>query len=278
MDGGSESRLWNVLGNFFSKTTEEDVEKAIIDAREEGELEAEEGSMLLNVLSLDETQVHEIMVPRTDIICAETTTSIGDLVELIVESGHSRIPLYEDNRDNIVGIIYAKDLLIHLHDPALRDSPLISFMRKPFFVPETKIVTDLLQEFRTRKQHIAIAVDEYGGTSGLITIEDILEEIVGEIEDEYDTPKLEDIRATEDGNYIITGRASLDDVSEELSITLESEQVETLGGFLSELAGHVPQSGETFQLSGYNFTIEDADAKQIRLIRTSKADEAAETQ
>lgn len=278
MDGGSESRLWNVLGNLFSKTTEEDVEKAIIDAREEGELEAEEGSMLLNVLSLDETQVHEIMVPRTDIVCAETTTSIGDLVELIVESGHSRIPLYEENRDNIVGLIYAKDLLIHLYDPTLRDTPLVSFMRKPFFVPETKIVTDLLQEFRTRKQHLAIAVDEYGGTSGLITIEDILEEIVGEIEDEYDTPKIEDIRATEDGNYIITGRAALDDVSEELTITLESEQVETLGGYLSELAGHVPQSGESFLLAGYNFTIEDADAKQIRLIRTAKADEAAENQ
>lgn len=278
MDGGSESRLWNVLANLFSKTTEEDVEKAIIDAREEGELEAEEGSMLLNVLSLDETQVHEIMVPRTDIFCAETTTSIGDLVELIVESGHSRIPLYKENRDNIVGLIYAKDLLIHLHDPTLRDTPLISFMRKPFFVPETKIVTDLLQEFRTRKQHIAIAVDEYGGTSGLITIEDILEEIVGEIEDEYDTPKLEDIRATEDGNYIITGRADLDDVSEELSITLESEQVETLGGYLSELAGHVPQSGESFHLSGYDFTIEDADAKQIRLIRTAKSEGLPEKQ
>ncbi|WP_290918459.1 hemolysin family protein [Halodesulfovibrio sp.] len=278
MDGGSESRLWNVLGNLFSKTTEEDVEKAIIDAREEGELEAEEGSMLLNVLSLDETQVHEIMVPRTDIVCTETTTSIGDLVELIVESGHSRIPLYEENRDNIVGLIYAKDLLIHLYDPTLRDTPLVSFMRKPFFVPETKIVTDLLQEFRTRKQHLAIAVDEYGGTSGLITIEDILEEIVGEIEDEYDTPKIEDIRATEDGNYIITGRAALDDVSEELTITLESEQVETLGGYLSELAGHVPQSGESFLLAGYHFTIEDADAKQIRLIRTAKADEAAESQ
>ena len=277
MDGGSESRLWNVLGNLFSKTTEEDVEKAIIDAREEGELEAEEGSMLLNVLSLDETQVHEIMVPRTDIVCTETTTSIGDLVELIVESGHSRIPLYEENRDNIVGVIYAKDLLIHLYDPTLRDTPLVSFMRKPFFVPETKIVTDLLQEFRTRKQHLAIAVDEYGGTSGLITIEDILEEIVGEIEDEYDTPKLEDIRITEDNTYIITGRASLDDVSEELAITLESEQVETLGGYLSELAGHVPQSGETFDLCGFSFTIEDADAKQIRLIRAAKSQKTAES-
>ena len=272
MDGGSESRLWQALGNLFSKTTEEDVEKAIIDAREEGELEAEEGSMLLNILSLDETQVHEVMVPRTDITCADATTSIGDLVELIVESGHSRIPLYEENRDNIVGLIYAKDLLIHLYDPSLRDTPLVSFMRKPFFVPETKIVTELLQEFRTRKQHIAIAVDEYGGTSGLITIEDILEEIVGEIEDEYDAPKMEDIRITEDESFIITGRAELEDVSEELDILLESEQVETIGGFLSELAGHVPQANEKFTISGYDFTIEDADAKQIRLIRARRTD------
>ncbi|MCG8531161.1 MAG: hemolysin family protein [Desulfovibrionales bacterium] len=278
MDGGSESRLWHVLGNLFSKTTEEDVEKAIIDAREEGELEAEEGSMLLNVLSLDETQVHEIMVPRTDIVCAETTTSIGDLVSIIVESGHSRIPLYKENRDNIVGLVYAKDLLINLYDPTLRDTPLVSFMRKPFFVPETKIVTELLQEFRTRKQHLAIAVDEYGGTSGLITIEDILEEIVGDIEDEYDAPKIEDIRQTDDGGFIITGRASLDDVSEELDISLDSDQVETLGGYLSELAGHVPQTGEHFELEGYTFTIEDADAKQIRLIRSTKPSAMPDTE
>ncbi len=266
MDGGSDSRLWSLITNMFHNKNEDSVEKAILEAREDGELEAVEGSMLLNVLSLDEMLVDEIMVPRTDIHCLDINASIKDVVELIMESGHSRVPLYEDNRDNIVGIAYAKDLLQYLYDPALHSTPLRDIMREPFFVPETKMVSDLLQEFRARKLHFAIAVDEYGGTSGVVTIEDILEIIVGDIDDEYDTPKEEDVRLLENNAYLVSGRALLEELEPVLNIPLSSEQVETIGGYLSEMAGHVPQAGESFVLEGYRFSVKDANAKQIQTI------------
>lgn len=266
MDGGSDSRLWSLFSNIFHNKTGDSVEKAILEAREEGELEAVEGSMLLNVLSLDETQVDEIMVPRTDIHCASIDSSLIDVVKIIVESGHSRIPIFEGNRDNIVGIAYAKDLLQYLYDPARHDTPLRTIMRKPFFVPETKMVSDLLQEFRARKLHFAIAVDEYGGTSGVVTIEDILEIIVGDIDDEYDPPKEDDIQPLTGTSYLLSGRALLEELEPVLGISLSSEQVETIGGYLSELAGHVPQAGESFMLEGYRFSVQDANAKQIQSI------------
>ncbi|UZP68201.1 hemolysin family protein [Desulfovibrio mangrovi] len=272
MDGGSDSRLWSLISNIFNNKSGDSVEKAILEAREEGELEAVEGSMLLNVLSLDETQVDEIMVPRTDIHCIEINASVREVVKLIIESGHSRIPIYEGNRDNIVGVAYAKDVLRFLYDPALHNTPLRTMMRKPFFVPETKMVSDLLQEFRARKLHFAIAVDEYGGTSGVVTIEDILEIIVGDIDDEYDLPKEEDIRKLDDNSYMLSGRALLEELEPILNIRLESEQVETIGGYLSELAGHVPQAGETFMLEGYRFSIKDANAKLIQSILVERQD------
>lgn len=266
MDGGSDSRLWSLINKIFNNKTGDSVEKAILEAREDGELEAAEGSMLLNVLSLDETQVDEIMVPRTDIHCLHINATTKDIVELIIESGHSRIPIFEGNRDNIVGVAYAKDLLRYLYNPELQNTPLRNIMRKPFFVPETKMVSDLLQEFRARKLHFAIAVDEYGGTSGVVTIEDILEIIVGDIDDEYDTPKEDDIQKLDDNSYMLSGRTLLEELELALHIKLASEQVETIGGYLSELAGHVPQPGESFMLEGYRFSVKEANAKQIRSI------------
>ena len=148
-------------------------------------------------------------------------------------------------------------------------------MREPFFVPETKPIRALLQEFRARKQHIAIALDEYGGTSGLITIEDVLEEIVGDIEDEHDTPRQEDIRPLGDNVYELTGRALLEDL-EELGVGLVSDEVDTIGGYLSMEAGHVPGPGEVFNLHGWAFTVLDADKKLIRRLRMEPADKAAQ--
>jgi len=272
LDGGSDSRLWSLISKIFNSKTGDTVEKAILEAREDGELEATEGSMLLNVLSLDETQVDEIMVTRTDIHCLDINATTKDAVELIIESGHSRIPIYEGNRDNIVGVAYAKDLLRYLYTPDLQATPLRAIMRKPFFVPETKMVSDLLQEFRSRKMHFAIAVDEYGGTSGVVTIEDILEIIVGDIDDEYDTPKEDDIQPLDDSSYLLSGRALLEEIEPLLKITLLSDQVETIGGYLSELAGHVPQAGESFMLEGYRFSVKEANAKLIRSILVERLD------
>lgn len=202
------------------------------------------------------------MIPRTDIDCAEENSSITEVAEIIISSGHSRIPIYRDNKDQIIGIIHAKDLLPILINKKKR------FIKSDiktsiFFVPETKNVKDMLLEFQSKKQHLAIAIDEYGGTSGLITLEDILEEIVGEIEDEYDSPKEEEIQILENSSCLVSGRTSLEDLKEQLGIYLESEFVETIGGYLTEMMGRIPKEGETIKVKGYNFQIKEADEKHI---------------
>ncbi len=266
MDGDTHSSLWSKLISFFSgKSTEDHLEQAIREAREDGELKAEEGSMLLSILALDEIQVQELMTPRTDIDCLASGTPIISAAGIIVETGHSRLPVYKETRDNIIGIVHAKDLLTSLIDPERRQDPVDGIMSEPFFVPETKIAGELLQEFRSRKNHLAIVVDEYGGTSGLATIEDLLEVIVGDIEDEHDAPKEEDIRPRDDGKYELSGRAYLEEL-EELGIHLESDEVDTIGGYLSIEAGHVPQKGEQFRIAGWIFSVTDADAKQIHTV------------
>ncbi|MEG2172777.1 MAG: hemolysin family protein [Desulfovibrionaceae bacterium] len=264
MDGGSDSTIWSRLRKVFRRDDEESLEKAILEASADGEVAPEEESMLLSILRFDDLQVQDIMTPRTDIDCVAVGTSLIEVAKIIAESGHSRIPVFNDTRDNIVGMVHAKDLLRCLIDTE-HDSPVDSLMSEPFFVPETKGVRDLLQEFRTRKQHIAIALDEYGGTSGLITIEDVIEEIVGDIEDEHDAPKEVDIRVLGENRFELTGRALLEDL-DELGIELESDEVDTIGGYLSLQAGHVPLAGEIFNIAGWQFTVQEADVKFIRRI------------
>lgn len=265
MDGGSDSTIWSRLGKLFRRADEESLEKAILEARADGEVAADEESMLLSILRFDDLQVQDIMTPRTDIDCVPMGSQLEEVAQVIVDTGHSRIPVYIDTRDNMVGIVHAKDLLRCLVDPSHAVMPVDTLMREPFFVPETKGIRDLLQEFRSRKQHIAIALDEYGGTSGLITIEDVLEEIVGDIEDEHDAPREEDIRVLGEERFELTGRALLEDL-DELGLHLESDEVDTVGGYLSLLAGHVPAEGEVFTLLGWRFTVQEADMKLIRRI------------
>lgn len=237
-----------------------------MDASAEGEVEPEEKSMLLGILRFNDLFVHDTMTPRTDMDCVPIESSLVDVAKLIVSSGHSRIPVFKDTRDNIVGIVHAKDLLpcfIHEDHDALS---IESIMREPFFVPDTKSTRTLLQEFRSRKQHIAIALDEYGGTSGLITIEDVIEEIVGDIEDEHDAPKEEDIHSLGNNVFELTGRTNLEDVSE-LGLEIVNDEVDTIGGYLCMLAGHVPAKGEVFYLDGWKITILNADLKLIYRLR-----------
>ncbi len=208
LDGGSDghSTIWSRLSRLFGHDDEESLEKAILEARAEGEVEPDEESMLLGILRFNDLQVQDTMIPRTDIDCVPDDMPLPEVARVIVDSGHSRIPVYKATRDNMVGSLHAKDLLRCLIEPDGEHPPVAAVMREPFFVPETKSIRTLLQEFRARKQHIAIALDEYGGTSGLITIEDVLEEIVGDIEDEHDTPRQEDIRPLGDNVYELTGR------------------------------------------------------------------------
>ncbi|WP_045220849.1 hemolysin family protein [Desulfonatronum thioautotrophicum] len=267
MEEGIEGKFWNMFKRIFRKDDASSIEAIILAAKDEGEIRKEEASIVLKVLRLGRKQVHEIMIPRTDIICAEIEDRVEDVAELIITHGHTRIPIYKDNKDNIVGIVHAKDLLqFVLHPTPSTNNRLEQILREPLFIPETKNVMEMLQEFQSRKNHLAIALDEYGGTSGMLTFEDVLEEIVGDIEDEYDAPRPEDIQVQDDGGYLISGRTELAELRENLVVNLESDQVDTIGGYLSQLAGRVPRKGDAFDIQGYRFRIKDADQKKVRWV------------
>ncbi len=272
MDGSPDghSTIWSRIGKIFGRDDEESLEKTIIEASAEGEVEPDEESMLLGILRFSDLQVQDTMTPRTDIDCVPEDSPLSEAARVIVDSGHTRIPVYRETRDNMVGILHAKDVLRSLLEPDGGSRAAGTIMRDLFFVPETKPIRTLLQEFRARKQHMAIALDEYGGTSGLITIEDVLEEIVGDIEDEHDAPREEDIRPLGNETYELTGRALLEDL-EDIGVTLSSDEVYTIGGYLSMEAGRVPAAGEAFTLDGWRFTVLDADKKLIRKLRMEPA-------
>ncbi|MBQ7739331.1 MAG: HlyC/CorC family transporter [Desulfovibrionaceae bacterium] len=260
--------IWSKLAQFFGyeRDNDERLEQAILEASKDGDVEPDEKSMLLSILRFNDLQVHDTMIPRTDMDCLPISSTLAECAALIVESGHSRIPVYSETRDNIVGMVHAKDILPYFDREERKTLTVADIMRKPFFVPDTKSTRILLQEFRQSKQHIAIALDEYGGTSGLITIEDVLEEIVGDIEDEHDAPRQEDICKVAENIYELTGRAMLEDLTE-LGLDVENDEVDTIGGYLCMLAGHVPASGETFILNGWRITVLDADPKLIHKLK-----------
>ncbi|WP_051261200.1 hemolysin family protein [Desulfovibrio inopinatus] len=266
MEEGSEGKFWSAIRSFFHNKNDLAIEDLIVAAKEEGEIITDEASMLLNVLELEEKTAHDIMAPRTDIVCVELEEGIAAVGQQIVESGHSRIPIYRENKDHIVGIVYAKDILPCLLDPDCTTKDIEPIMRAPLFVPASLNLKDLLFEFRSKKKHIVIILDEYGGTAGLVTLEDVLEEIVGEIEDEHDPDKPTEFKSLGNGKYLISGRLMLDELEENTGIALVSDQVETVGGYLSELAGRVPQQGEMFTVEHYTFRIKEADKRQVRWI------------
>ncbi len=277
LEEGNEGKFWSMFKRIFRREDSSRIEDIIKAASNEGEIRKEEVCIVLKVLRLGRKQVHEIMIPRTDIVCAEIEDGIQDIVELIITHGHSRIPVYQDNKDNIVGIVYAKDLLRLALKQSLEESAtaqeqtLANIIREPLFIPDTKNVMEMLLEFQSRKNHLAIALDEYGGTSGLLTFEDVLEEIVGDIEDEYDFPQPDDIQVQADGNLLVSGRAELEELEEHLHVDLDNDQVDTIGGYLSQLAGRVPRKGDVFDVQGHHFTIQEADQKKVRWIRVQRA-------
>jgi magnesium and cobalt transporter len=266
VEDNGDSNLWKSIRDFFTSRDDNPIEDVIKEAEQDGDLGHDVGRILQNVLRLETRQIKEVMKPRPDIVCLEENAYIRDVAEKIIESGHSRLPIYRDNKDQIIAVIHAKDILPVLLKPDSSETAITELMRPPLLVPETISIKSMLLEFQSKKMHLAIALDEYGGTSGLITLEDVLEEIVGEIEDEYDPPKPREITVLEDECCLVSGRTMLDDLKEELDIELTSDFVETLGGFLIEMAGRIPAAGETFETQGYSFQIKEADAKQIHSV------------
>jgi magnesium and cobalt transporter len=257
---------------FFGRRrilSEQELQEIIHESEEEGIINEEEGEMLHSIFEFGETLVREIMVPRTDMVCQPTSASLPELLDAIIDSGHSRIPIYEGSTDRIVGVVYAKDLLRFWGQPA-GEVEVPRVMRTPYFVPETKNIEELLREFRTKRVHMAIAIDEYGGTSGLITIEDLIEEIVGDIQDEYDLEE-EWLLEEADGAVLVDARLNIEELEEHFAITIRREKFDTVGGYLFDLFGHVPQTGEEIRDGELLMTVVDADARKIRKVRVRRA-------
>jgi len=248
--------------------TKEDIHSILDAGEEEGVLNLDEHEMIHGILTLKGRIVREIMVPRTDVVCVSTEVTIDEVIRRIIEEGHSRIPMFEGDLDHIVGIIYAKDLL-QLWGNEEGQTISKDIAREPYFIPETKSLESLLRDFKKRRVHIAIVVDEYGGTSGLITIEDLIEEVFGEIEDEYDTEE-QKLVPLKDGWVLVDARLEIEELEEYLNIQAPRNNFESVGGFIFHLIGRVPKKGETITYPGLEIKIESADERKIEKVKIRK--------
>jgi putative hemolysin len=258
------TRVFGITDTQGEKMTAEELMIIVERGGQQGVIEAEEQQMIGAVLELGEQRVHEVMVPRIDITALPEDASLEHIIDIIVAEGHSRIPVYQESIDNVTGILYAKDLLPLLAEKAA-SFDIRPLLRTPLFVPESISVDDLLHMLQRRKVHIAIVLDEYGGTAGLVTIEDLIEEIVGEIQDEYDVeePMVERIS---DDEARIDGRASIDDLTEVFGVELDGEdreQYDTVGGLVYHQIGGVPEVGDTVEVDGLTLTVESTDGRRV---------------
>lgn len=239
---------------------------------EKGTIEFEEHGLIHGLVAFKSMNVHEIMTPRVDMTAVPHNIKLFDLIQLIKDSGYSRIPVYKFDLDNVLGILYAKDLLPYLNSKLnLSSFELGKIIRDCIFVPETKLISKLMHEFQEKNMHMSIVVDEYGGTSGLITLEDILEEIVGEIKDEFDNDD-EDIVEVSKNKFIMSGKADIDEIEEKLNISIDvpDEDFETLGGFIFNHAGTIPEVGFSFSKYGYVFKVIEVNNNRITKVEVEK--------
>lgn len=246
----------------------DELRSVVEEGTREGTIDTTEKEMIEGVMDLKEVDADEIMTPRTEMVCLPIGATVEEAIERSLDRGLSRLPIYRETPDDICGVLYMKDLLPHVGKP---DLPTIeSLARKPFFIPATKNVSELMQEMRARQTHLAIVLDEYGGTAGIVTFEDILEEIVGEIADEHETSEEADVVRITENAAQVEGRAHIDDLNEALGIDLpESEEYETVGGLLFSRMGRVPTKGEHFDLEMVRFTILEADERRINRVKVT---------
>jgi gliding motility-associated protein GldE len=247
--------------------SEEELRSIVDMGEEKGTLQQDEKEMIHSIFEFSETFVKEIMIPRIDMVCISTDSKLDSLLSLVTKHLHSRIPLYKDKVDNIIGIIYAKDLLPFVNRKRNGDVNLEKLARPAYFVPEQKKIDELLREFQSQRIHMAIVVDEYGGTSGIVTLEDIIEEIVGEIQDEHDSEQ-PPYQKLNDNEYLVDGSMDLEEMNEELQLNLPTEEgVETLGGFLFGLFGSVPREKQSVSYKNYKFVIEKIIRRRITKVK-----------
>jgi CBS domain containing-hemolysin-like protein len=267
-----ETGVLEANGDRDEEDQEEEIEAFIEVGEQEGLLEEGERHLIRGVFDFGDRVVREVMTPRTAMVVVDHRATLGELRELVVREKHSRIPVHRDTVDDIAGILFVRDLL-EILGQVPDDTPVESLIRPAFFVPETKRIAELLRELQLRRSHMAIIVDEYGGTAGLVTIEDLVEEIVGEIQDEHE-PADRAIVAEPDGALLVTGAADIERVAEELRFELDDEEFETVGGFILSVLGRVPAPGECFVHKNLQVQVLEADRRRIQRARLRRSDDA----
>jgi len=252
-----------------AQMTEDELKTWVQSEQEEGGLEPEERQMIYSIFQFGDTLAREIMVPRMDMLAFEVSTSLTEAIKAFTHTGHSRVPVYEDDIDNIIGLLYAKDLLHVMENSREKDS-MRELLRPAYFVPDTKKADTLLAEMQTQRIHMAIVVDEYGGVAGLVTLEDIIEEIIGEIQDEYDLSEEKLVQQDGPDEYVFLGRIDLDDFNEVMDSNIPKVESDTLAGYLYDHFGRVPHDGESLQTDGLLLTIEQVIGRRIRRVRAQR--------
>jgi len=260
-------RIGNVKQEPEPQQLEQEILQAVEEGAKDGIVDEQEKEMIESVIEFRDTQVGQTMTARPEIIGLELKATLLEVKNLVEESGHSRIPVYDGTLDHIVGILYARDLLKHLGLPPERFD-IRSAMRPAFYVPETKPLRDLLRDFRLQKVHLAIVLDEYGGTAGLVTIEDILEELVGEISDEHEPHEPAMLNKQSESTADADARIYIDELNRTLGLTLPDDAgYDTLGGFISTTLGRIPEAGESFDHAGVKYTITDAEPHKVNRVK-----------
>uniref|UniRef100_A0A831ZWS5 HlyC/CorC family transporter n=1 Tax=Desulfacinum infernum TaxID=35837 RepID=A0A831ZWS5_9BACT len=252
------------------KDLEKEIQQLIDEGEERGLISEDEGEMIQGIFSFRDTVAREVMVPRTDTVAAPHESSVESLIALIVESGHSRIPIYQDSIDNIIGILHAKDLLQHW---GKTDLDLRAILRPPYFIPESKKISEVLRDLRHRKSHMAIVIDEYGGTAGVLTMEDIIEEIIGDIMDEYDAEE-NWLVEQEDGSILVDARLDVEELEDYLDMEFPEGKFESVGGFIISRLGRVPAVHEKVLFKNLEMIVEAADSRKVEKVRIRRREGA----
>jgi CBS domain containing-hemolysin-like protein len=252
-----------VVGPFV---TEEELKLMVSLGQQQGVVEYGEREMIHGILEMTDKTVREVMVPRIDVVAIESDRTVSELIDLVVKHGHSRIPVYEESMDNIIGVVYAKDLL--REGGREGDSRKVTaLMRQPYFTPEVKHVGELLKEMQERKVHMAVVVEEHGGTAGIVTFEDLIEEIVGPIRDEYDVGEQEEVQFLNDSEVLLNARFPVDDIKDLLHLDVGETESDSIGGLVYERLGEIPAVGATLQLGDATLTVEQVRRQSIQLVR-----------
>ena len=247
---------------------EEEIQ-AIIDAGEEdGLIDPQSGEMIQSILEFKDTVVREVMIPRTEIVAVSAGATIEEIARIISIYGHTRMPVYRGDIDHIIGVVNVKDLL-KFWSREVTEKDFLSILRKPYYIPETKNISQLLHELKQKKYHLAVVIDEYGGTAGLVTLEDLMEEIIGEIHDEHDTQEPGIVEET-DGYTLVDGRVEIEELEEYFGVTFDEGKYETLGGLILNTVKRIPAAGETIIVDNFEMTIVAADERRIKKVRIRK--------